>query len=82
MSLTPHTQRGARAGPARAVARGLLAVLICLLGAVDALITSHLGIPRLTWLVRTWTREIADEYRRCYHGARDADVVHDQEEDE
>jgi hypothetical protein len=47
-----------------AVARGVVAVLVLLLGAVDAWVTAVLGVPRVSWLVR----EMAGEYRRGRDG--------------
>jgi hypothetical protein len=57
------------------VARGLLVVAVFLLGALDALITARLGIPRLAWLGRKLARAIADEYRRGYHNAVDVEII-------
>lgn len=57
------------------VSRGLLAVTVFLFGALDALITARLGIPRLAWLGRRVGRAIADEYRRGYHNAIDVEII-------
>lgn len=78
--MQTYTKQGDRGGRARAVRRGVTAVAFLLLGALDALLTARLGIPRLAWLSRKVGREIADEYRRGYHDAVDAEV--DEENDE
>lgn len=59
-------------------AGGLTAVAVYLLGAADALLTARLGVPRLAWVARVVGREIADEYRRGYHDARDAEVINEE----
>lgn len=64
-----------------AVARGLWAVFVLLATAVDALVTAWLGVPPLAWLGRRIGRVIADEYRRGYHNARDAEEVLDDDQD-
>lgn len=78
--MQTYTKQDDRSGHARAVRRGVTAVAFLLLGALDALLTARLGIPRLAWLGRKLGREIADEYRRGYHDAVDAEV--DEENDE
>lgn len=78
--LTYDKQRATGWSRARAVARGLLAMLALLLTAIDALITARLGLPRLTWAGRIVGRELAAEYRRGYHDARDAEVIDEETE--
>ncbi|WP_242911537.1 hypothetical protein [Actinomadura terrae] len=56
-------------------ARAAWAVLVLLLSAADALVTAWLGVrPAGLWL-STMRRELADEARRGWHDAIDADVV-------
>jgi hypothetical protein len=66
----------------RAVFRGLLAVAALLLGGADALATAAAGIPPLAWICRQIGRVIADEYRRGYQGATDAELVEDEIDEE
>ncbi|MGI8333518.1 hypothetical protein ACRYCC_26495 [Actinomadura scrupuli] len=79
MSLNRYDRREARGNTARAVARGLLAVLLLVLTGVDALATALVGLPPLAWIGRKLGRELADEYRRGYHGALDAEVIEGDE---
>jgi hypothetical protein len=61
----------------RDVARGVWFVVVLLATALDALLTALIGVPPLTWFARRIGRALADEYRRGYHDAVDADVVED-----
>lgn len=58
-----------------AVLRGLLAVLVLLLTALDALVTAVIGIPPVTLALRKARRAISDEYRRGYDNAVEAEVI-------
>lgn len=77
--MTLQLNSPSRPGRARATLRGLAAVLTHLLGALDALVTARLGIPPLAWLARRTGHAIADEYRRGYAGAVDAEVIDEDE---
>lgn len=79
MSLDTYDKRRARGNTARAVARGLIAVLLLVLTGVDALATALVGLPPLAWIGRKLGRELADEYRRGYHDAQDAEVIEGDE---
>ena len=59
----------------RGVARGLLAVAVLLLTAADALVTALAGVPPMAWAARRIRRVIADEYRRAYYDAVDAEIL-------
>lgn len=59
------------------VLRGLLAVVALLGGALDALITAAVGIPRLAWITTHLARMVASEYRRGYHNAIDVEILTD-----
>jgi hypothetical protein len=63
----------------RAVLRGLCAAAGLLAGAVAALVSARLGIT--PGIARRAGRAIADEYRRGYEQATDAEVVDDEEVD-
>lgn len=80
MTLQTYDKQRAGASQARAIVRGLLAALALILTAFDALVTARLGLPRLTWAGRIVGRELADEYRRGYHDARDAEVIDEETE--
>lgn len=79
MTMHPYTKQRARRGRARSTVRGFAAALLLILGAVDALVTARFGLPRLAWMGRRVGREIADEYRRGCHDARDAEVIEENE---
>jgi len=64
------------------VLRGLLAVAVMLLTALDEVVTALLGMPALTPRLRYWSRVIADEYRIGAAGAVDADVIDDTNDSE
>lgn len=80
MSIDVYDKAGARRGRLRSIGRGLAAAVALVLTGIDALITARLGIPRLAWLGRRIGREIAGEYRRGYHDARDAEVIDEERE--
>ena len=79
MTMHPYTKQRARGGRARATARGLAAAVLLVLGAIDALVTARFGLPRLAWMSRRVGRGLADEYRRGYHDACDAEVIEENE---
>lgn len=60
-----------------AVARGVVAVAVFIVSALDALLSAWLGTPRLGWLARRAAVACADEYRLRAAGAVDAVVVED-----
>lgn len=59
------------------VLRGLLAVVALLGGALDALITAAVGIPRLAWVATHLAAVVANQYRRGYHDAIDVEILTD-----
>jgi hypothetical protein len=59
----------------QAIARGLRAVAALLASAADALISAAVGLPPLAWLWRRARAELAEEYRRGYWHAVDAEIV-------
>jgi hypothetical protein len=60
---------------ARAVLRGLAAVLVLVLTAVDALVTAVIGIPPITLAWRQVRRAVGDVYRTGYYDAVEAEVI-------
>jgi hypothetical protein len=78
--MQTYDKQRARDSQARAVRRGVAAVVALVLTAVDALVTARLGLPRLAWMGRRVGRELAEEYRRGYHDARDAEVIDEENE--
>lgn len=66
-----------RRGSLRDIARGVWFVLVLLATAVDSLLTALIGVPPLAWFARRIGHALADEYRRGYHNAVDAEVVED-----
>jgi hypothetical protein len=83
MTMCIPTDNGAPGGGRRqrlaGVLRGLLGVALLLAGALDALITACLGIrpvgPRLVELGGV----IADRYRLARAGAREAEVIDEED---
>jgi hypothetical protein len=63
------------------VLRGLLAVAVLLLTAVDELVTAAIGIRPLTPVLRETWQVITDEYRAGAIGAIDADLVEEESSD-
>ncbi len=47
----------------RRVLRGLVAVLVLLISAVDALVTAAVGLPPIAWCVRRFAAVVRDAYR-------------------
>jgi hypothetical protein len=66
----------------RAAVRGLLAVLVMLLTALDEVATALLHLPALTPRLRRWWRILAEEYRRGSMGVIDAEIIDDPNEQE
>jgi hypothetical protein len=62
---------------ARAIGRGVLAVLVFLLTAADALLTAVIGVPPLAWTARRICTALGDEFRRGYWDAIDAEEITD-----
>lgn len=62
---------------ARAIGRGVLAVLAFLVTAADALLTAVIGVPPLAWTARRIRTALGDEFRRGYWDAIDAEEVND-----
>ena len=61
-----------------AILRGLAAVAALFAGAVDALVTAFLGVPRLGWLAQRVGEMTAEEYRRgAWDVYADAEVIAD-----
>ena len=58
-----------------AVLRGLVAVLVLVLTAADALVTAVIGIPPVTLALRQARRAIGDVYRTGYYDAVEAEVI-------
>lgn len=79
MSIDAYDKTRASRSRRRSIGRGMAAAAALVVTGVDALVTARLGIPRLAWLGRRIGREIADEYRRGYHDARDAEVIEETE---
>lgn len=79
MSIDVYDKARDRRSRLRSTARGVAAAVLLVLGAVDALVTARFGLPRLAWIGRRVSREIADEYRCGYHDARDAEVIEENE---
>ncbi|REE96641.1 hypothetical protein [Thermomonospora umbrina] len=75
----PRSGRWARMRP---VLRGLLAVALLLVTAVDALLTALIGVRPLVPLLRSLAAVLADEYRAGRVGAIDADVIEDDDQSE
>ncbi|MFB4307024.1 hypothetical protein [Actinomadura sp. GTD37] len=65
----------------RSAFRGLLAVAVLLLTALDEVATALLGLPALTPRLRRWWGAIADEYRAGAMGVFDAEVIEDENEE-
>jgi hypothetical protein len=65
-----------------AVARGVVAVAVFIVSALDALLAAWLGTPRLGWLARRAAAACADEYRLRASGAVDAVLVADEDDPE
>lgn len=68
-----------RVGP---ILRGVLAVLLLIVTALDALLTALLGTAPLAPKARRLGRAVADEYRAAAAGAVDAEVIDDEEKPE
>jgi hypothetical protein len=60
-----------------AVLRGLAAVAVFLLSAVDALLAAWLGVPRLGWLADRLASACGERYRSGAWHAPDAQVIDD-----
>jgi hypothetical protein len=58
-----------------AVLRGLAAVAVFLLSALDALLAAWLGVPRLGWLARRLASQCGDRYRNGAWRVADAQVI-------
>jgi hypothetical protein len=60
---------------ARAVMRGLWAVVVLFLTAADTLASAVLSVPPAAWMWRRVRLAVSDEYRRAYWDAIEAEVV-------